>query len=71
MSHLLRRGIDVKKVSDQTTSLALFGTYSYIRICVLPNILAISKFEDLDKLDPTLMPLTLFLQSNVRSQTTV
>ena len=31
-----------KKISDQTNCLALFWTYSYIRICVEPNNLAMS-----------------------------
>ena len=38
----MRRGIDVKKKSNQTTALVLFWTYSYIRICVEPNDLAMS-----------------------------
>ena len=38
----MQRGIDVKKKSNQTTALVLFWTYSYIRICVEPNDLAMS-----------------------------
>ena len=34
-----------KKISDQTNCLALFWTYSYIRICVEPNDLAMSYIE--------------------------
>ena len=34
-----------KKVSDQTNCLAFFWTYSYIRICVEPNDLAMSYIE--------------------------
>ena len=34
-----------KKLSDQTNGLALFWTYSYIRICVEPNDLAMSYIE--------------------------
>ena len=36
------RGIDVNKISNQTTALVLFWTYSYIRICEEPNDLAMS-----------------------------
>ena len=41
--HLLQRCIDIKKVSEQTTGLVLFWTYSCIRICVGTNDLATSK----------------------------
>ena len=44
-AHLLPRGIDGKKVSDQTNGLALFWTYFYIRICLEPNDLAMSYIE--------------------------
>ena len=43
--HLLQRCIDIKKLSEQTTGLALFWTYSCIRICVGTNDLAMSYIE--------------------------
>ena len=48
--HFTSRGIDVKKVSDQTNGLALFLTYSYIRICLEPNDLAMSYIETANSL---------------------
>ena len=41
----MQRFMYVKKVTEQTTGLALFWTYSYIRICVEPNDLAMSCIE--------------------------
>ena len=42
-AQFLRRCIEVKKISEQSTGLALFWTYFCIKICVETNDLATSK----------------------------